>query len=55
MKPEGRKRFVKLPHATVVVHFAIFGGASVLASRLVRSLAPPNCTTTHETTQRRGA
>jgi hypothetical protein len=30
----------------VVVHFAAFGGASVLASRLVSSLAPPNCTTT---------
>jgi len=30
----------------VVVRFATFGGASVLASRLVSSLAPPNCTTT---------
>src|SRR5579862_9250482 len=28
----------------VVACFAIFGGASVLASRLVSSLAPPNCT-----------
>src|ERR1017187_7377973 len=29
----------------VVVCVATFGGASVLASRLVSSLAPPNCTT----------
>jgi hypothetical protein len=30
----------------IVVHFAIFGGASVLACRLVSSVAPRNCTTT---------
>jgi hypothetical protein len=35
------------PHKNAVAaHFAAFGGASVLASRLVSSLAPPICTTT---------
>ena len=32
----------------VVVHYAVFGGASVRASRLVSSLAPPNCTSTYD-------
>jgi hypothetical protein len=43
-----QKPFLTRPRSErrVLVHFAAFGGASVLASRLVSSLAPPNCTTT---------
>ena len=37
------KNRIKKP---VLVRFATFGGASVLASRLVSSLAPPKRTTT---------
>jgi hypothetical protein len=38
----------KLCQKSVVVHYAILGGASVPASRLVSSLAPPNCTITQK-------
>ena len=40
------QRPVEIGAPGVVVHFAAFGGAGLLTSRLARTLAPPNCTTT---------